>query len=150
MRRVVSVSAVALCVMAPLGGCGRSDLPPMAPVTGTVTVDGRPVEGATVLFHPTSQTDQPGATRPGAGTCDDNGQFQITTFRSGDGGLIGTHKVTVSKAVDPSSASPGNVFAWEYVDLATTPLTAEVTADGDNVFAFDVPANRGEPRSRRR
>ncbi|MFN9347008.1 MAG: hypothetical protein ACK6DQ_10460, partial [Planctomycetota bacterium] len=35
-------------------GCGKAG-PALVPVTGSVTVDGKPANGATVIFHPTDK-----------------------------------------------------------------------------------------------
>jgi hypothetical protein len=75
--------------LALVGGCGP-DRPLTIPVDGTVTVDGRPVEGASVMFMPQF----PG--RPALGVTDASGQFRLTTFASGDGAQPGQHTVTVT------------------------------------------------------
>src|SRR5262249_58322349 len=62
---------------------------------GIVTVNGQPLAGATVTFHPAEE-----GRRPASGRTDDDGTFELTTFHPGDGALPGTYKITVSKAVE--------------------------------------------------
>ena len=122
---------VALCLITAACDDGR---PPMAPVTGRVTMDGAAVEGATVLFYAADG----GSSRPGAGTTDGDGEFRVTTWTPGDGGLIGSHRVTVSKAINPTAEQPGNVFPLDYTDKSATPLRVDVTESGDNRFEFAI------------
>ncbi|MCA9129662.1 MAG: carboxypeptidase regulatory-like domain-containing protein [Planctomycetales bacterium] len=87
-------------------GCGSgSDNPPTYPVTGTVTLKGNPVAGATIIFVPISDGAK-GAT----GTSDDQGNYQVTTFVSGDGAVPGDYMLKVFKfdapPAPPSESSP--------------------------------------------
>ena len=84
-----------VCISA---GCG-SGHPETVKVTGTVTLDGTPVEGATVAFF------LPDAGQPARGVTDASGNFTLTTFEAGDGAMPGQHKVAVSK-IDESSQAP--------------------------------------------
>jgi hypothetical protein len=77
-----------VCLMI-AAGCGP-DRPLTIPVNGTVTVDGTPVEGASVMFMPQFQG------RPAVGLTDTSGRFTLTTFARGDGAQPGQHKVTVT------------------------------------------------------
>jgi len=113
----------------------------MAPVTGKVTLDGKPIEGAMVSFH---MIDDPGA-RPGAGLTNADGEFQVTTWKISDGGLVGKHRVTISKVMSPMS--PGGdeyeLFPAEYVSVERTKLEVEVTKLGDNRFEFAITSKKG-------
>jgi hypothetical protein len=60
-------------------------------VNGSVTLDGKPLSGATVTFMPVDAT----SGRMAGGITDDDGQFQLTTFDEGDGALPGEYKATV-------------------------------------------------------
>lgn len=73
-----------------LVGCGPSR-PETVPVSGHVTLNGQPVEGATVMFSPEAEG------RPATGTTDADGRFTLKTFEAGDGALPGVHSVTVTK-----------------------------------------------------
>jgi hypothetical protein len=76
-----------------VAGCGP-ERPQTIGVTGTVTLDGEPLEGAVVGFTPE------GGGRPATGTTDAEGRFRLTTFDDGDGALPGRHLVTVAKVKD--------------------------------------------------
>ena len=82
------VLAVALVLLP--SGCGGKYKP--VPVEGIVTLDGKPLEGATVSFVPAD-----GAGRPAGGLSDAEGVFQLTTFKEDDGALPGNYRVVVRK-----------------------------------------------------
>ena len=88
-------SSAFLCLTL-LAGCG-GERPPVAKSSGTVMLDGKPVEGVKVMFHPID-----GGARFSYGVTDDDGKFRLSTFGMNDGALIGRHKVAVVK-VDTSS-----------------------------------------------
>ena len=76
-------------------GCDRPSN--IVPVTGTVLLDGKPLEGAAVLFHP--EADE----RPAVGITDNLGNFHLTTRTQGDGGRVGINRVSITKERnDPS------------------------------------------------
>ena len=82
-----SLAACGLLAVA-LAGCGGSS-PKLYPATGTVTFDGKPVDGAQVTFVP-----QQGA--PCLGTTDGAGKYTMTT-RGKPGVPAGSYSVTVTK-----------------------------------------------------
>jgi len=76
-------------LLAALAGCGGGGLD-LVPVSGTLRLDGRPVEDAAVMFSPVDG-------RPVAsGTTDAQGTFRLTTTNK-PGALVGEHRVTVTK-----------------------------------------------------
>jgi hypothetical protein len=85
--RSIVLSALLLLLTS---GCGSSG-PEFVPVTGVVTLDGQPVAEAGVLFTPVE------GGRPGRAGTDSQGQFVISTFKTGDGLLVGKYAVTVAK-----------------------------------------------------
>lgn len=113
----------------------------MAPVTGKVTLDGKPIEGAMVNFYMINDL----GARPGAGLTNADGEFQMTTWKVSDGGLIGKHRVTISKVMPPTS--PGGdeyeLFPAEYASVERTKLEAEVTKLGNNRFEFAITSKKG-------
>jgi hypothetical protein len=121
-------------LLALAGGCGRGG-PELVPVRGTVTLDGKPVEGASVTFIPQF----PG--QPALGSTDARGKFTLKTHPHGNGAMPGTHKATVRKVettgflatedgLSGGVAPEGIQQIWHtpqrYADPETTPLLIEV------------------------
>jgi hypothetical protein len=79
-----------LLIAATTVGCGGG--PELGTVTGTVTLDGRPVPNAFVVFTPK------GPGRPSQTKTDAEGRYSLKFNASQEGALIGTHIVTVSTA----------------------------------------------------
>ena len=86
----------ALQVMVPLlafglVGCGGSSLPSPVPVSGTVTLNGKPVDAAVVTFIGAA------GARSGSGKTGTDGTFKLTTINTDDGAPPGEYVVTISK-----------------------------------------------------
>ena len=73
-------------------GCGHRR-PTTYPVSGVVTLDGKPVSGATVMLRPEA------GGRPAVGTTNERGEFKLTTFQQNDGALPGKYAVSVVKKI---------------------------------------------------
>jgi hypothetical protein len=80
----------------------------IAPASGIVTLDGKPVAEARVMFYPV------GGARSSHATTNDKGEFKVSTFGVHDGALVGRHLVTVTKIdtaaqvkVDPAEGYMG-------------------------------------------
>jgi len=134
MRSIFWCVSTLLVVVA---GCGGSNRPSLAPVSGTVTFRGAALEGAEVTFLPEQG-------RPARGTTDGEGHFELSTFAAQDGAAIGLHRVRITKTEkkDPQDDSPYaeqvNVIPEKYADPARSGLTAEVNATGDNRFKYEL------------
>jgi len=75
-------------------GCGGKYTP--VPVSGVVTLDGKPVEGATVYFYPVGDEREG---RPATGNTDKNGEYHLSTMKPRDGALRREYKIVVHKNV---------------------------------------------------
>ena len=139
-----------------IAGCGADvERPDTYTVTGKVTLNGEAVEGAQVVFHAKSGP-------KAMGTTNSDGEYELTTFDSGDGCVAGSAKVTISKAdtsgdaVDDDtdldeagdaydkmmgeggdSMEQKQLLPEAYADASTTPETREVK-EGSNEFNFDL------------
>lgn len=69
-----------------LAGCG-SDLPPLAPLTGTITLDGEPFANGSLMFTPLS------GGRPSVAETDEQGEFEAMYLLDVPGAIIGKHSV---------------------------------------------------------
>jgi hypothetical protein len=93
------VSIVVLGAVALVSGCGGGP----ASVSGVVTLDGKPVEGATVNFTPASGDG--GGLGGSYGKTDAEGRYALRTIAADKpGAAAGKHKVTISLAkADPTN-----------------------------------------------
>jgi hypothetical protein len=80
-------------------GCGSSG-PRTVKINGTVTLDGKPLEGALVTFIPEAKDGH-----LATGRTDTGGHFQLTTFNTDDGALAGQYKVTVAKTEESKDST---------------------------------------------
>ncbi len=71
------------------------DRPELARVTGTVTIDGEPVAGATLTFQPDPDADPPPKGSASIGRTDNEGRYELTYVRDIEGAVIGQHKVLI-------------------------------------------------------
>lgn len=67
----------------------------VAPVSGTVQLDGKPVTEGYVIFTPEVQSgaDPLESGKSASGTIDRSGAFQLSTYGDNDGAVIGNHTV---------------------------------------------------------
>ena len=76
---------------------GRGNLPPLGGVSGTVTVDGKPLANATVRFIPLDDAGH--AERKGAsvamGLTDDNGHYRLFYVKDTTGAAVGQNRVEI-------------------------------------------------------
>ncbi len=100
-------------------GCGESG-PAMGTVSGRVTFEGEPVPVGTVRFWPQSG-------RPATGDLDEQGRFELTTFESGDGALVGSHTVTIDAHVVEGAAPKMDSLEQE-MEVFSDPSTPRVRA----------------------
>jgi len=127
--------------------------PPTHPASGLVLAEGSPVAGATVVFHPAGNgTASP---RSAVGMTGTDGRFRLKTFRDGDGAVAGSYIVTIEKLAWIQPATGHHPEEWappveqtllpaRYRVVATSGLTAEVTADAPNESVFVLQVSGGE------
>jgi hypothetical protein len=82
-----------------IAGCNKSRLDTV-PITGIVTLDGTPVDKATVVFAPAE-----GGGQAASGVTDASGRYSLTTVDPNDGALPGKYTVMISKTDAPPSAT---------------------------------------------
>jgi hypothetical protein len=86
--------------LATLVGCG-SDAPPLGQVTGTVTLDGKPVDGAMIQFEPTTS-----GLPTAFGQTDAQGKYELWYSRGNKGASLGEAivRITAFQEADDDSA----------------------------------------------
>lgn len=128
MRNRVSVTSLFLAVSMVLllcifSGCGhRSNLPPLVPVSGKVTLDGKPIDAnlrMQIQFIPDSSAGTHGPTGGGGVAAD--GSYEIVTAGQ-TGAIVGTHTVRII-------AKPSLPGLKRLENPKTSDLKVEVLAD---------------------
>ncbi|MFO0863660.1 MAG: carboxypeptidase-like regulatory domain-containing protein [Gemmataceae bacterium] len=147
MRIVAMISVLILGACVGCGSNPKAGQQPTHPVTGKVLLNGTPLEGATVTFHPT------GKSVGASGTTNATGEFRLTTYEQNDGAVAGTFKVTVKKmesegkakeiapgVLDPNGAvtAAKSLVPAKYTTPEQTDLTANVTDAGPNQFTLEL------------
>ncbi|HEY8505284.1 MAG TPA: hypothetical protein VIL46_11925, partial [Gemmataceae bacterium] len=110
------------------------------PVRGTAYLDGVPAYGTGLNF--TLKDPKTGRLRPmGNARVQPDGTFEVTTYRSFDGAPAGEYVVTFHPVGgfpgDPPTPPEVEIPA-KYRDVKTSPLRAEVKADAENEFIFEL------------
>lgn len=131
-----------LCLVA-IAGCGRRSSVDLAPCSGVVTLDGKPVEGWAISFHPDSSGNTRGPAS--AGLTDQNGEFQLQAAGNRDGAIVGQHRVFLSPPPPwdgLSSTTPPKLAVAKvptvYQRPETSGLVATVGPNRTNRFTFDL------------
>jgi hypothetical protein len=136
-----------------LVGCGGGDSevkhPDRTKVSGTVTMNGAPVEGATVTLHPVQKGNA------AFGITNASGKYQLGTFEKTDGAIPGEYKVSIQKmsagdtGPQPAPGDPGynpnakpeaskNLLPEQFADYTKSGLSASVTTTANDALNFDL------------
>lgn len=136
-RRPAGFCVVANLAMAALlfavTGCGDGvDRIPTFKTQGQVLLNGKPLANAFVVLHPESPE-----LVPARASTDAQGNFNLTTFDTGDGAPAGNYKLTVAYYLpiqQGGSLVPGpNVIPAKYSDPAATELRVSIQ-EGENLL----------------
>jgi hypothetical protein len=114
-RLIVAAGLLALACL----GCSQG--PPLGSVTGTVTLDGKPLGNVLVTFNP----NEGGGSS--TGTTDSAGKYELVhTDRKG--AVLGMHKVTVTALVEAPPVVPMSSDDPNYAKQGTAGYTAKKPA----------------------
>jgi hypothetical protein len=91
--RLVRLAGLMFLVLT-AAGCSSKYKP--VPVSGVVTLDGKPLEGANVFFYAVGDAKEG---RTAQGVTDKNGEFRLSTLGKDDGALRWDYKVVIHKYV---------------------------------------------------
>ncbi len=129
-------------------GCGGDGKLACYPVKGTVIVDGKPADGATVMFVPVGGSEEFNKQRPFSQT-DASGTYELRTFKPGDGAPVGDYNVMIrwlsttsqSAEADPDRGSgPAAVdrLRGRYFDPEKSGLSAKVEKGPNVIKPFEL------------
>lgn len=151
------IHSVVLCICAlflsPLAGCGGGVVkkgPALVPVDGTVTLDGKPLAEASVMFGAGSAFGQTDAT----------GHYELKAQGAKKGCPVGDYKVVVEKwvkadgsvyqsaeGISPMDAGAKQTIPPQYSDMEKTELKAKVTESGGK-FNFELKSGASAPKAK--
>ena len=124
MRRMTWIAGLFSLLAVVAAGCGGVEGPQLAPASGTVTYNGKPLEGANVSFMPSSGPVAYGAT-------DAKGEFTLSTGGE-PGAMVGS----------------GTVLISAYQELDTPKKEEELTAeDLRKMSQSRIPEKYGRPET---
>lgn len=135
-------SPVFLAVVLAIGflvlGCSDGRLQ-LGEISGTVTIDGKPLPAGQIVFIT--------QTRRGFGSIADGKIVDVTTYKNGDGVVVGNHKVVIRPKLDEAALMappqkgrkviPSTTVPKKYHSAETSGLSAEVVA-GKNDLVFEL------------
>jgi hypothetical protein len=126
-------------------GCGSEKI---APVSGVVMLNEKPLVGATVIFTPVKENSQSTkAPTTSSGITNEKGEYTLKTSTGVDGALVGKHSVSIVRT-DPRNVDRDKrpVRGAPTPDAAPIParynekteLTCEVPASGKTDASFSL------------
>jgi hypothetical protein len=128
-HRPITLTSILLS-LALCWGCGTAVDAPTETIAikGKITYKGQPVTQGVVTFEPRDSG------RAATGTVQADGTFVLTTYKEGDGVVVGRHKVSVSGT---GTKSNREFMPVKYTSPNTSGLEADVSRDKTE-FTFDL------------
>ena len=111
-------------------GCGSGKF---APVSGTVTMNGKPLAGALVMFSPIAKEGSIDAGYGSGGKTNEKGEYTLTSVTGRTGAVVGKHRVSVSLM----GQSTGTGDEWRPGTLVNQ---IPVRYNGKTELTYEVPA----------
>ena len=119
---VAASTSLVLVVLLGLGGCGGNSASlsvSTAPVKGKVTYKGIPLTRGSISFEPES------GGREANGNIQPDGTFALTTYKEGDGAVIGTNRIAISS----TSRVGKSAVPVKFRNYSSSKIEVEVAAD---------------------
>ncbi len=131
LHAVRPFTLILLCLLTV--GCGSGD--GLATVKGEVTLNGQPLEGATVEFQPTEAGGSPSSGRTGA-----DGRYELMYTFNTPGAMPGEHVVSISTAETYFDDEGNELERAERVPLRYNAQTElkRIVKPGKNTINFEL------------
>ncbi len=143
-RLVPGCICVVLFSLPAITGCNENGRA-LAPVSGLITLDGKPLSGGSIVCQPLAP---PGSIIAGKGSgayCDADGRFQLETLDGRPGAVVGEHRVRIygprTQQAAVSDGDGGRAKARELVPKKynhNTELTLTVPEEGTAEANFNL------------
>ncbi|PQO37119.1 hypothetical protein C5Y96_06370 [Blastopirellula marina] len=129
----LATTTLAAIALIGLTGCGSGA--GVAPVSGTVTLDGQPLANALVSFYPQEE-----GKRFSTGTTDASGRYELVYTNDQHGAAIGKHTVKITTATVQGEGGPARPpkekLPAKYNDESK--LIVDVTSGSNDSTNFDL------------
>jgi len=147
----VSALVLFLAVAPVVPGCAKREFQNLRqatyPVQGMVTLDGKPVANATIVFKPVDASKFKWREQPQAKS-DAEGRFTVFTYEANDGAPVGDYRVGIAVLAAAEDEGSDQVrrdksapkIPAVYGDAATSGLTARVEAKPTELAPFELSA----------
>jgi hypothetical protein len=152
--RVRRLEWLSIVIVGALTGCSGGPVgPPLAPVTGTITLDGKPLGAADLIFVPQGDTQG----QSGVARTDADGKYELLTpDRKHKGVAVGSYRVVINKLVKPDgtdyvpdpNAGPIDTGGFKellpkpYSDMGESTLEANVPEGGTKNLDFKLSSKK--------
>lgn len=117
--------------------CGKRAVK-VYPVRGEVFFNDKPAAGAVIHFHPVDKDECP----PAFGTVEDDGSYELTTFKTNDGAAAGEYVVTVNwleeRKTDEETILGKDRLGGLWGKPEISKLTATVSPGQNEIERFDL------------
>ncbi len=138
-------ASAVMALLATTAGCGDGGDFSTAAAGGRLLCDGQPVPHVTVIFEPLPNGNAAITGKQAIAETDDKGEFQLSTYGTRDGAVIGKHRVRVGA---PDRDSYPDFKCDCELDPEVDVMQVEVTASGSNRFELGLAKRVGNrPRS---
>jgi hypothetical protein len=141
ISEIVSVAATGL-LLAGASGCGGDSK--YVPVSGLVTLNGKPYPKAVVVFQPVATPDNANPGRGSSAFTDENGRFVLKTDNGQTGAVVGRHRVRIQTrrdlpmtGEDSKTGSPDDI-PLQQLRRTVDPIPQEWYGSNSEKY-FDVP-----------
>lgn len=143
-NRFTALSCTATLLLS--AGCSQTDDDRIAvfPVSGVITVEGKPAEGAEVVLYGDSPELSGKGTVIPSGTTDTEGRFVLRSYDPGDGAPAGTYRVSVHwpepipPGADEEMFEPKDRLNEKYLDPKTSEITLQVPEGGGELPPIEL------------
>ena len=130
----------AVCALA-MSGCGSGDRLGLVSVSGVVTLDGRPLPNARVVFYPA------GGGRLSHASTNSDGAYELQYTEGKSGALPDKHKVTISTFIEADPDSPDSLVKTGQKESIPAKYNVQSTLQADlsdghsEVLGFDLTSS---------
>lgn len=120
-------------------GCNNN--PEVAPVSGIVMMDGKPLPGGRIMFEPIAVGEEKLVGKSAFSSIAEDGTFTLSTYGEHDGAIVGSHHPVVfgDRQEEDRNLNPKGIKTGPNIGVIRMKNTVlEVVADQQNEFTIEI------------